>query len=220
MTNYTFSYIRGVANPYVSADIIYSLPVSSSKYFKVSSLTNLDQKFGGILPQNWVAYQFNGATGDTIFAVRKGEVVEIIDQYDSGSAEGEFVYKKDANSILVQHADGTYARYLVLEKGSVMVKKGDIVFPHSPLALFGTYDSKDNAQLRLMVFYLDVKDFTSRSNSIDAKRSVFYDFINPVFEIGESNNVLFSGQKYRGSCSSKLFMQELSNREKKRFGFK
>jgi hypothetical protein len=71
-----------------------------------------------------------------------------------------------------------------------------------------------------MVFYLDVKDFTSRSNSIDAKRSVFYDFINPVFEIGESNNVLFSGQKYRGSCSSKLFMQELSNREKKRFGFK
>lgn len=217
-SSYTYTYIRGVPHPKISPDLIYALPFSEFKTFRVCNIKNLDEKFGGLPPQNWVAYQFNGSPSDTAFAVRKGVVVEIIDGFDA-NPDKNYSYRREANSILIEHADGTFAKYEVVKKGSIMVKVGETVYPHTPLALFGTFDTDENTQLRLMVYYLDFTDLQKNHNTFQ-DRPAFYSFVNPFFEASNGKILLVEGQQYRGCCSSALFQQELTNREKKRMGLK
>lgn len=63
-------------------------------------------------PGNRYALQFTMHKGNTVTAARKSRVLEV-----------------ESNSILVSHADCTFARYSGFELGGIRVREADLVFP-------------------------------------------------------------------------------------------
>lgn len=214
--SYSYTFIRGQLNPKFDAGFVYLLPVSKGKSVKVQHHINLNARyFGSVEPKNWISFQFNVDAGDTVFSARKGLVVEIKDSFDPDpSASVSFSSK--SNFILIEHDDGTLARYDVLKKGSRMVMPGQIVYPHTPLALAGTYDEESNTQIRFLVYYLIEENLEKPEKSGLASRKNFYAFINPVFHTGRGDSCLRAQQNYTADYKDEHITIELGKREKKK----
>lgn len=196
--SYRYNYMNGVVNPRkIDPAFIYRLPYSESAGREARNLTNVyDSYFGGDdRSVNFKAFQFTMNRGDTVYASRKGSVVRVIDKHDPLEGVGE-VSLTENNEVYVQHADGTIARYGVLEKGSITVKPGDTVFPGTPIGLAGTLDG-EIYQLRFYVYYQ-----TDNLDSINAlsDHMVTYTYIDPVFATSEGETTLTAGIVYTPVC--------------------
>jgi murein DD-endopeptidase MepM/ murein hydrolase activator NlpD len=216
--SYTYTYIRGELNPKVDVDFVYILPVSKGKTIKALELSNLAETyFGNTKPKGWKAFQFAAVPGDTVFSARKGLVVEVKDGVESDPTLS-YAYKGKANFILIEHEDGTLAQYDVLKKGSIMVKPGQTVFPHTPLAIAGTYDVESNTQVRFYIYYLSEEYLDNTDKSYNAKKTNYYSFVNPLFHTSEGDVHLKSAQDYRADFTEEHILKELSKREIKKMG--
>jgi murein DD-endopeptidase MepM/ murein hydrolase activator NlpD len=94
---------------------------------------------------NWHSMQFDMQPGDTIYAVRAGQVIQITkaeaeDDPSLPFPDGRITFKRNVNRVWIEHADGSYADYSVL--GDIAVHLGDRVWPHTPIGLAGSYDGK------------------------------------------------------------------------------
>lgn len=76
-------------------------------------------------PLSLYAVDFNMAEGTPIVAARGGVVVQTIDQFTQGANDPALVHQ--ANSIRIQHADGTHGSYAHLMHQGVAVKVGQQV---------------------------------------------------------------------------------------------
>lgn len=215
--SYSYTFIRGQLNPKIDTGFVYLLPVSKGKTVEVLHHINLSSKyFGSVEPKNWKSFQFNVDPGDTVFSTRKGLVVEVKDGFDPENSTS-VSFSSKSNSLLIEHDDGTLAKYDVLKKGSFMVKAGQIVYPHTPLALAGTYDEKTKSQIRFMVYYLIEENLEKPEKSGLASQKNFYAFINPVFHTAEGDTRLNARQNYTSDYNDGHITRELGKREKKKF---
>lgn len=214
--SYRYTFIRGQLNPEFDAGFVYLLPVSKGKTVKVQHHINLNARyFGSVEPKNWISFQFNVDAGDTVFSARKGLVVEVKDGFDPDPSSS-VSFSSKSNFILIEHDDGTLARYDVLKKGSRMVMSGQTVYPHTPLALAGTYDEESNTQIRFLVYYLIEENLEKPEMSGLASRKNFYAFINPVFHTGKGDSCLKAQQNYTADYNYEHITKELGKREKKK----
>ena len=90
---------------------------------------------------------------------------------------------------------------------------GDNVIPGQPIAVFDA--TAEKYIMLLSVYYLDEKKI-----NIDSPREIY----NPLpiyFYLNENNlsTTLVDGQKYDAIRSSVIIAEELSKKEKKKFGF-
>jgi murein DD-endopeptidase MepM/ murein hydrolase activator NlpD len=119
----------------------YELP------FRSDAPRKLSQGVGGdITASGWSAgtfshkgrhkYSFDFAMpiGISVVAAREGNVVLVVDGYTKGGAQRGLAGR--ANTVTVQHADGTFAVYAHLSQG-ILVAKGDRVEAGAPLGLSG-----------------------------------------------------------------------------------
>lgn len=216
--SYTYTYIRGVLNPKIDASFVYLLPVSKGNTIKAFELSNLEKTYlGNTEPKGWKAFQFLVKPGDTVFSSRKGLIVEVTDGYEAETI-ADISYKSKENAILMEHEDGTLARYSVLKKGSIMVKPGQTVFPHTPLALAGTYDLESNTQVRFFVYYLSEYNLENPEKLTLATKKNYYAFVNPIFHTSDGDVHLKSMQDYTADFTNEHILKELSKREKKKLG--
>lgn len=216
--NYKYTWIRGKLNPKIDTGFVYLFPVARLKTSMVIENSNLKSSyFNGTQPRNWKAYQFNAEAGDTVFSVRKGIVVDLVDG-NAADPGGSYAYSSNSNSILIEHEDGTLAHYDVLKNGSFMVKPGDKVLPHAPLGLAGTYDTNENSQIRLYVYYLCEDNLEKPDQETIASKKNYYAFVNPVFHTTLGDVHLKSANEYTAEYSSEHIQKELSKREKKKLG--
>jgi hypothetical protein len=215
--SYKIWYVRGMSTLNINTNVQYALPISSGKATKVRYLNFLKTAKETTEPKNWCSFQFSGSPGDTVYAVRKGVVVSTTNQYDV-STEAQYSFRSQSNFILVEHSDGTLAKYSVLKKDSYLTKEGNTVYPGTPLALMGTYDVDDNTQLRLAIYYLD-KEALSPDNRQSDKKTNYYIYLNPVFYTCEGAGPLMSGSTYKAQITDKLKTQEMTKKEKKKFDF-
>lgn len=217
--SYKYIWIRGKLNPKIDTDFVYLLPVSRLKTSLVIENSNLKSSyFNGTQPRNWKAYQFKVDSGDTVFAARKGIVVDLIDG-NAPDSSSTFVYKSSSNSVLIEHEDGTLAHYDVLRNGSFMVNPGDKVLPHTPLGLAGTFDTGENSQIRFYVYYLCEDNLETPDKETMASKKNYYAFVNPVFYTNAGNVHLKTANEYTADYSSEHIQKELSKREKKKLGW-
>lgn len=103
-----------------------------------------------------------------------------------------------------------------------MVSIGDAVYPTTPLAIAGSYDKKENSQLRLSVYYLDDivenLDFDEKSKEKFGSRTHLYAYINPKFLVNENEILTLEKNKtYTATCTHDIIEEEMSKREKKRW---
>lgn len=210
--SYTYKYWRGIPNPVLDSSFIYLLPFKKDIHVKVQFLSNLNALyFDQETPLNWKAFQFISDKADTICSVRKGIVVEVVNKY---SVDTTLIvsYSSNRNMVMVEHKDGTFARYEGLDGNNIFVKPGDEVLPNQPIATLAQYDKRADFQLRLLIDYL--KEFPAEINGNMKKN--YYACVDPYFLTGEKAQKLQANKKYSSEVSDEIISKELSKKELKR----
>ena len=211
-------YSVGSVNPRkVDTTFVYRLPFGLGESREAHELYNVfdRHRVGGDKSMvNYKAYQFIMSRADTVYAARKGKVIRVIDGYDPKIGMGEVSMTSDNNEVYVEHADGTIARYNALEKGSITVEPGDIVFPNTPIALAGSYDG-ETYQCRFSLYY-QTDNLSAISSLIDYKTRSHY--IDPVFATSDGETTLKPRKIYKPVCPTEMVTREMTKRELKAFG--
>lgn len=216
--SYNYTYIRGKLNPKVDNSFTYLLPFGKGTKTFVQELRNLNQVlFGRKLPTEWKAYQFTTSDTDTVRAIRKGLVIEVVDEYELDTISS---YTSKKNIISIEHPDGTIAEYRGFLKSEILVKPGDTVYPHTRLGLIGKpTDSHDN-KLNLMIFFLTDDDIHGRARSNVYNYESMYQFITPDFYSSKGKIKLSNNNSYTVDVKTDMVTAEMTKKEIKKFGVK
>ena len=205
---YRYQYLTGRENTDPDTAFVYRLPYSSRCSARMRNLSQLRSATQTEEERkSWKAFQFRLEQGDTVYAVRKGIVTEIVDKYDPVPQEGHTSYHSYANRIKIEHEDGSIANYSVLQKGSFLVREGDTVYPDTPLALAGTYDNS-HYQLRLMLYVYKKRE--------PGKFRFMSIYLNPYFLTDEGPVKLQDNALYTPAITDELITQEMTKKEVKR----
>lgn len=209
-------YIRGVPNPKFDDNYIYLLPMGAEQTATIRKMTNVNSMyFGSAKPKNWNSYMFSMNEGDTVFASRKGMVVEVTSNYEYDTLN-IISYQSKINFVLIEHTDGTLASYKGFAKNGIMVEEGQTVFPRTPLGIISTYDKRMKGQLRLSVYYLNYTNPETENNKTYQNKISYYAYIEPYFLTGNGSAKLESGQSYKTVINSEIIFQEFTKRELKK----
>lgn len=205
--------IQGHHNPKLDSSFVYRLPYGTAKApVAVYEMYNLNQQhFNGNPVRGWKAFEFHLERGDTVFACRKGTVVEVIDGHAMLSADQDAGYHSENNRLTIEHEDGTLGYYSVFENQSIRVKEGDAVYPGSMLGKAGAFSEGGQYQIRFHASYPTViKNFKS-----EVHRSPFeWIYYNPFFATADAGAMqLEHGQKYRAFSSDALVQKEMTKKE-------
>lgn len=213
--SYKYRYVRGELKPEFDPNYVYFLPVALHKETPVFKMYNVnEQYFGAEKPKNWVSFQFSVQPGDTVFAARKGLVVAITEDKDYNT-EFEISYQSNINSILVEHGDGTLAKYEGFEKLGVFVEEGQTVYPRTPLGTISKYDNREQGQLRFSAYYLDYIEKEENANKSLKDRISPYAYIDPMFLTDNGIMKLEARKSYKAVWDNDLMQKELTKRERK-----
>ena len=214
--SYNYTYKRGIPNPKLDSTFVYLLPFKNNCSVKVWYLTNLGSKYlHQEEPKNWKAFQFICNKTDTICSARKGIVVSVVDDYSTDTTQ-LVSYSSSRNMILIEHKDGTYARYEGFDREKIYVKPGDLVLPNQPLGGLSQYDKSGTYQLRFSVDYLIEPKVDNSSDNSDKKRKIDYNYINPYFQTTDGLLRLAQSKKYTTQITEDVIIKELSARELKK----
>ena len=212
--SYRYYYIRGYQSRRLDSSFVYRLPFSESKTSVMAiSLYNIDNLyFNGKSGANWCSWQFKLNKNDTVYAMRKGMVVDVDDKHDPLDVNG-VSFNTKYNSLTVEHVDGTLCRYHVIEKSSMMVSLGDMVFPGTPLAKAGVFDNSNNYQVRVDIHYPEV-DRNISNPEVSPFRHVYY---NPCFMTHQGVKKLKHGDEVIAVMTKDLLQKEMTKREIKKY---
>lgn len=214
---FRYGYLRGKYKPKPDFDFVYTLPFKNGKEVKVDEITTVSASAGVSEPNNWKAFQFTtSSASDSVFVARKGMIVEVVENKDP-DYNMEYSFKQEANYVIIEHKDGTLARYDVLEKNSVAPEEGDMVYPGDFLGMAGTYDKKENKQLRFRVYYLNkLEDEMLWGSRKMSDGNSFYSHLNPVFMTKEGATRLKKGDFTTAMINDELITEEMTKREKRK----
>lgn len=218
--SYSYYSIRGFKNSRLDSSFVYRLPYSEHRTepVLVQHLYNIGHYFDRSPPRNWHSSQFLLSPGDTVFACRKGLVVEVRDGNDMLPEERTAGYHSTSNDIIVEHSDGTLARYAVFEKGSISVKEGETIYPGTPLGKAGAFSVNGNYQIRFMVYFPDLNRNYKPDDPENNSRFEWV-YYNPVFMTEHGNIKLTNRKSYRAVSSPELIRIEMTKKEAKAAGF-
>lgn len=211
--------IMGVPNPKVDSLFQYTLPFKNGKKVKIYESGNIGEKyFEAEKPANWKSYniKFNGP--DTVYAIRKGIVVKINNDYDEDSSITKH-YTSKRNSLIIEHEDGTFAEYKGFRKNSFKVKLGQTVYPQTQLGVIELFNKDDNNyRFDFSVYYLFNKELRSTDDKQTFKdRKGPYKFLAPHFLTPEGVMTIESKKEYTSLFSETSLLQELTRSEKKKY---
>lgn len=203
--SYSYKFIRGRLKPKVNNEVVYALPFREQETIKVEELSEIGHTFmGKMLPRNWTAYQFKAQQSDTVFASRRGLVVEVVEGFEIDTTSH---FQRNRNQIIVEHNDGSLARYLGFAKNGIFPKVGDKIEVESALGTLR--DGETKGALQFMVYFLVGFAYE--------KEEAANEFITPVFATNTGNTVLTPGKTYSISRPQELILQEMSKRERKKY---
>jgi murein DD-endopeptidase MepM/ murein hydrolase activator NlpD len=121
----------------------YFLPYSEGSSYKILQAYNGPWGHEGHAA---FAYDFQMPIGTEVHAARSGKVVHLVERNkDSTKKPGE------ENVVVIQHEDGTYARYYHLTQNGVKVGVGDQVKHKQLIALSGDSGASAGAHLHFDV---------------------------------------------------------------------
>jgi len=210
---YTYSYYAGMAYRKPPSNFThYILPISVGKTTKVTKVEELRSILGQKSEATYYSQAFSYVLGDTICATRAGYVYNINDELKQGEG-GNTVFTNNRNKIYIEHKDGTLGYYTILSPINCLVQNGDFVIPGQAIAVF----NKESEKYRILfsVFYLDEEKIRVE------KPTDVYNTMSTNYYLNENANstTLIENQKYESVRSIEIITEELSKREKKKFGF-
>ncbi len=213
--SYKVKYTLGNPNPKIDENITYVLPFKTGKSVKIFEASNLGEKYLGSKNKiNWKSFIVYSNKPDTIYSMRKGIVVEIIDKYKNN---GDFnkTFKSNRNFILIEHKDGSYAIYRGFDKNKIFIKLGQKVYPHTPLGKLEKFNETS--------YRLDFNVFHYLENLLDNTKTTLKNinnktkYINPTFFMDNLHKKIKPNETYKVSFNEEIKLQEFSKREIKKY---
>lgn len=208
-----YLYLPGDYQAKPVTDFVYRLPYSVNKnrlsleMYHLPSAISADKK----IPQGWRPLQFIMEEGDTVYAARRGMVVDIVDEHDTKLAqESHSSYNARSNKVCVEHADGTIAEYGNIARGTIQVQIGDKVYPDTPLALAGSV-KEGKFEVTFMIYYTKLNPQFKQ----DTKNEFPFEhaYVNPIFATTVGDVILESSQKYQPLVDEELLQKEITRKE-------
>ncbi len=212
---YSFSYLKINPKPKVDSTFIYLLPFKKGKKIQIFEADNAYEFYlGKKKEKTWKSYFVRSNVPDTVCAIRKGIVVEVINEHKTDITDNfEFTSRK--NRIKVEHPDGTYAVYNGLKQHSFMVKLGDVIYPNTPLAVLDFFKEKSYA-FHFSINYIKSIDRSAFSDS----SKIYNEYLTPYFVSAEGNQKVTSGNTYTVEVNDEIIQKELTKREIKKLNKK
>lgn len=224
--NYRYRYLDG--DPRAEHDgIPYLMPVKNGASSKVFGLTYIGKYFDKDSPENWACYGFRVNPEDTVYASRRGTVIEVEKNYDLPLHSPFFTSNR--NSIRVLHRDGTIARYKNFSKNGIFPEVGDRVYAGDPIGISEPENDKKNQFVSLMVYYpnAELLNLTQRqmgpSEFVNIRRTIpkndksYWIYVQPKFKTASGIRSLELHQTYVADHDKETIMAEMSRREKKKW---
>ena len=149
-SKFNFNYLFTIGNTQVAPDLdhAYWLPYQHAKRVKVGQGYNGPGTHKGVN-----AIDFNLQIGDTVYATRDGVAFDL--KEDSNVGGYDISFDKKGNYLSVYHSDGTYAKYVHLNKNGVLVKKGEKLKAGQPIAISGNTGYSSGPHLHLVIYHND-----------------------------------------------------------------
>ena len=210
---YGYTWVSGCLN-IKPAEVTYLFPFAPGKTSRIQALYNIDEEhLGKDAPRNWASYSMTAVTGDTVFAARRGTVIEVVEHKEVPQGE-HLSYARDVNYVIIEHEDCTRGKYELFARNGVFPAKGAKVEAGEALGtimegqayLTGTH-------LRFSVYYPEL----DRQQMIDLRKKrgkTTLAYVKPNF-VGAG--VLEKGGNYTAEFQQDLIFQEMSKREIKRW---
>ncbi len=198
--DYSWDWINGRLDATPDAEFVYRLPVAAGKHTTVRALTPAET---GMVRDNIAGFrmwEFSTERNEPVFAIRKGTVIYV---------EGYDAERKQAGggTIIVEHADGTQARYDTLRSGSALVAPGETVYPDMPIALAGELPGGGSGVRVGLYRYAANRDTALHPHMMAQK-----EFIDPLFMTARGNGVLTDGETATAETTKKLLNAESGRR--------
>ncbi len=210
---YTYRYNKGCMRVAVDEEVKYLLPVAAGKRTRFSKLAYLNKEYGEELtPENWNGGSFSLEEGDTVYAMRRGKVVEI-EESKKGNVAANYTFAREVNYVIIEHEDCSMARYSVLAMDQVFPQAGDIVEAGDPIALAGGTGFSSGHHVRILVYSLDADKFV---NGTDDSPPWIYMPLRFV-TVESEDTFLKHGAVYTCNKPENVIFQEMSKRDIKRY---
>ncbi len=211
---YGFTWVSGCLETRPSP-VTYLLPVAPGKSTKIDTLYNVEETYlGKASPKNWSAYALTAQPGDTIYASRRGMVIEVEESMPRSTTEG-ISYASARNFVVVEHEDCTRGRYELFAENAVAPQPGEWVEAGSPL---GTVMDGSNylngTQIRFSVYYPDIT--RTMMQEMRKFNNITYPnaYVKPAF-YGVKD--LRARSTYRSEHPESVIFQEMSKRDIKKW---
>jgi hypothetical protein len=217
--SYKYRFIRGVPNPKIDEAFQYVLPFKIGKKVQIFEAGSIEEKyFGQEKNENRKSYVVLLKKSDTIFCMRKGIVVKLINEYvDDMPTTTQYTNKR--NSVTIEHEDGTLANYEGFQKDSFKVKLGQTVYPYTEIGLVSLFDKTENSyRLDFNVYYLsNVNNLESDQYQSVHNYKSRYKFITPKFFSSDGIVTIETTKSYKSVFNDAIILQEMSRSEKKKY---
>ncbi len=183
-TRYSHHYGDALTAP--DASVAYRVPFADGQQFQVG------QAFGGEItthtePDSQYAVDITIPEGTPIVAARSGTVIETVDGFVEGGRHSDLL--KKANSISIQHADGSTAAYVHLMPNGILVRPGQTVQTGQTIGYSGNTGYSSGPHLHFAVSKAVVApDGTVTNVSIP----VLFQAFNPPVRFAAQQNMLLA----------------------------
>lgn len=209
---YGYSWVRGKPSRKYPM-FVYLLPFPEGRNFLVRE--TIVQHENKAETGDFKVLILSSSQADSVLCMRKGLVVSVIDNWDA-DPDPLYMLNPNKNEILVEHEDGTLARYAGFEKNSIVVKEGDLIYPGNYLGkLVKSGDHAFSHNLFVTLYYLDA---TKLEDYFVLKTTKMpYTYVEPEFYFPEKAEKLVQGKQYTVHISKDLIFSEMSKKEIKKF---
>jgi hypothetical protein len=210
--SYSYSYSMGNQKPKVDSLFQYLLPFKKGKKVTVYESTNLNEEyFGAEKVDSWKSYHITSKTADSIFAMRKGIVVDLKNEYQTDTITN-MVYTSKKNTLIIEHEDGTYAAYKGFKKDSFKVKLGDIVYPNTMLGILDRFNNKRYV-LHFNIYYHDQSRIVDNTNATLKTAKSTHAFVTPYFFTKEGLIKIIPKSSFTSETKEAIITKEMSKKE-------
>ncbi len=143
-------YSFGQSSVQEPSNLILSLPFKEGKMRIVTQ-----GYFGKYSHHGEHAIDFRLRKGEAVFAAREGIVYDLKEDEDRNFWKGIKSYR--ANFVILKHDDGTFSKYMHMQKGGVLVNVGDTIVKGQLIAEAGSTGNSTMSHLHLVCYKINDK---------------------------------------------------------------
>ena len=157
-----------------------------------------------------LGFMFPLSKGDTVYAMRRGVVVEIRKPEKRFDAP-RVSFTTNSPNLLVEQPDGTLAWYICVDGDNVLVDVGDEVLPGTPLALAGSYDG-EYYKTAVQIYWYETDPDRDWNDGYAVSKRLF-----PRFQTTDGVLIPKHGGVYTPVFTPEMQTRELTARELKKW---